>query len=78
MVDLYVVYIMMVLYVMIPNIYGIKEEVHGYFQNYIKYQEGFSTQLKVESKNFTGIEKDLLGSGVPSGMEIIDRATYTP
>ena len=47
-------------------------------RHYIKYQEGFSTQLKVESKKFTGIEKDLLGSGVPSGMEILDRATYTP
>ena len=47
-------------------------------RHYIKYQEGFKTQLKVESKKFLGNEKDLLGSGVPSGMEIIDRATYTP
>ena len=47
-------------------------------RHYIKNNEGFQTALKVESKKFDGMEKDLLGSGVPMGMEIMGRSEYTP
>ena len=47
-------------------------------RHYIKNNEGFQTALKVESRKYDGGELDLLGSGVPNGMEILGRTVYTP
>jgi len=47
-------------------------------RHYIKKNEGFQTPLRVESKKFQGGEHDLLGSGVPSGMEVLGRSVFTP
>ena len=47
-------------------------------RHYIKKNEGFQTPLRVESKKFQGGEHNLLGSGVPSGMEILGRSVFTP
>ena len=47
-------------------------------RHYIKNNEGFQTALKVESRKYDGGELDLLGSGVPNGMEILGRSVYTP
>ena len=47
-------------------------------RHYIKKHEGLQTGLKVTSKKYDGQEKDLLGSGVPIGMEVLGRSVYTP
>ena len=47
-------------------------------RHYIKRYEGFQTELKAVSKKYSSEEKDLLGTGVPIGMEILGKSVYTP
>jgi hypothetical protein len=47
-------------------------------RHYIREQEGLKTSIKVESKKYGVTEKDLLGSGVPSGLESVSTEVYYP
>jgi len=47
-------------------------------RHYIKKHEGLQTGLGVTSKKYGSQEKDLLGTGVPIGMEILGKSVYTP
>ena len=47
-------------------------------RHYIKRHEGLQTGLKVVSKKYGSEEKDLLGTGVPIGMEVLGKSVYIP
>ena len=47
-------------------------------RHHIKNNEGYQTGLMVTSKKHDFFNKDYLGSGVPSGMEVLDREVYYP
>ena len=47
-------------------------------RHYIKKHEGLQTELRVTSKKFSGKNEDVLGSGVPTNMEILGREVYYP
>ena len=47
-------------------------------RHYIKKHEGFQTPLMVEAKKYDTVDRDILGSGVPNGMEVLGRSVYTP
>ena len=48
-------------------------------RHYIKKHEGGQTQTAVESKKFgMGSDKDLLGTGIPQGMERLDLSVHMP
>jgi len=47
-------------------------------RHYIKKHEGFQTPLMVEAKKYDTADRDILGSGVPNGMEVLGRSVYTP
>ena len=48
-------------------------------RHYIKKHEGGQTKTSVESKKFNmGSDKDMLGTGVPQGMERLDLSVHMP